>query len=75
MPTVTINREECTSCTSCWETCPEVFEEDPKDGKSRITEALCIGGNPAKGKVSAELLTCVQDAADSCPVEIITVEV
>lgn len=74
MPTVRINRDECTSCTSCWETCPEVFEEDPEDGKSRITEAFITSGNPGEGKVSAELLACAQDAADSCPVEIITVE-
>lgn len=74
MPTVTINREECTSCTSCWETCPEVFEEDPGDGKSSIKEASRTSGNLGEGNVPADLLTCVQDAADACPVEIITVE-
>lgn len=74
MPTVRINREECTSCTSCWETCPEVFEEDPSDGKSRIMKDFATAGNPGEGKVPADLLTCVQDAADACPVEIITVD-
>lgn len=74
MPTVRINREECTSCTSCWETCPEVFEEDPADGKSSIHADFSTAGKPGEGNVPAELLVCVQDAADACPVEIITVD-
>jgi ferredoxin len=74
MATVTIKREDCTSCTTCWSTCPEVFEEDPADGMSRIKEAFRISGDPGKGKVPDEHYNCVQEAATVCPVEIINVE-
>ncbi|MGA2762391.1 MAG: ferredoxin [Spirochaetia bacterium] len=29
---VSIDRKECTSCALCWSDCPDIFEEDPKDG-------------------------------------------
>jgi len=72
MPSVTINRAECTSCTMCWSTCPEVFEEDPKDGMSRIVEQYRKNGDFATGEIPDEHATCVQEAADICPVSIIT---
>jgi len=73
MPKININRAECTSCTTCWSTCPEVFEEDPKDGMSRIVEKYCTGGNPGTGEIPAEHEACAREAADICPVSIITV--
>jgi len=72
MPTVTINRAECTSCTTCWSTCSEVFEEDPKDGMSRIVERYRKGGDFSKGEIPEDLAPCAQEAADICPVSIIT---
>jgi ferredoxin len=74
MATVTIKREDCTSCTTCWSTCPEVFEEDPADGMSRIKEAFRISGDLGMGEVPDEHYNCVQEAAVACPVEIINVE-
>jgi ferredoxin len=73
MPSVTINRAECTSCTTCWSTCPTVFEEDPADGMSRIVEQYRKGGDPGTGEIPAEHAACAQEAADICPVSIITV--
>jgi ferredoxin len=72
MPSVTINRAECTSCTTCWSTCPEVFEEDPKDGMSRIVEHYRKSGDLANGEIPDEHAACAQEAADICPVSIIT---
>ena len=72
MPSVTINRAECTSCTTCWSTCPEVFEEDPKDGMSRIVEQYRKSGDLATGEIPDDHAPCVQEAADTCPVSIIT---
>ncbi|QSZ68366.1 ferredoxin [Methanofollis aquaemaris] len=71
MVRVTIEREECTSCALCWETCPEVFEEGP-DGFAQIMEEYQTDG-PEAGKVPGEMKECAVDAADGCPVEIIKV--
>jgi len=35
---VQIDRDDCTSCASCWGICPDLFEENPKDHFSEITE-------------------------------------
>jgi ferredoxin len=71
---VTVNREECIACGVCYEECPEVFEEDPEDGLSRIVEAYRVDDGPAVGQVPDHLADCVQTAADGCPVEAIQVE-
>ena len=73
MPTVTINRAECTSCSTCWSTCPAVFEEDPDDGMSRIVEQYRKSGDKAAGEIPPEQEACAHEAADICPVLIITV--
>ena len=70
---VSIDRQNCTSCGTCWDTCPDFFEEDPKDHFSRILERYRHGDSIADGRVPEELADCVKDAADSCPVQIITV--
>jgi ferredoxin len=70
---VTIDRDTCVSCGSCWETCPALFEEDPDDSRSRIRESFQIGKNKAEGKPDGALEGCAQEAADLCPVEIIAI--
>jgi len=72
MPTVTIKRTGCTSCSTCWSTCPDVFEEDPDDGMSRIVEKYRKGIDKATGEISEDQAPCAQEAADICPVSIIT---
>ncbi|HLE41598.1 MAG TPA: ferredoxin [Nitrospirota bacterium] len=71
---VTIDREECTSCETCWITCPDFFEQNPSDNWSQVVAKYRVGGNPAEGESPAELEDKVQEAADSCPVSIIHVE-
>jgi ferredoxin len=71
---VEIDRESCTSCAACWEECPELFEESPDDGLSSIVEEHRIGGDLAQGEVPEELEACAQNAADGCPVAVITLE-
>jgi ferredoxin len=70
---VSINRTLCVSCGSCWDSCPGLFEQDPDDSFSRITEHYRVGGNTAEGAPPEELEGCAHDAADLCPVQIITV--
>ncbi|MBN2105165.1 ferredoxin [bacterium] len=72
---VTIDREECTSCQVCWESCPDVFEESPEDGLSRITEAYRSENDEGEGLLPEDLESCVEEAAEGCPVEIIRYEI
>jgi len=74
MVKVTIDRENCTSCGSCWDLCPEFFEENPADHFSQIIEDCRTGGNPAEGEAPEDAEACVRDAADSCPVTVITMD-
>jgi ferredoxin len=71
---VSIDRDECISCATCWETCPDFFEENPDDGFSQIVEKYRAGDNPGEGRAPEELEDCVREAADDCPVEIIHIE-
>lgn len=69
---VMINRSDCTSCGTCWDTCPEFFEENPDDHFSRIIGKFRIDGAITEGSVPEDLAGCVTEAADLCPVQIIT---
>ncbi len=71
---VTIDRQNCTSCSTCWETCPAFFEENPDDHFSQVIEKFRIGGSVAEGTVDEDLDACVTEAADLCPVQIIAIE-
>jgi ferredoxin len=71
---VTIDREDCTSCGACWDTCPEFFEQNPDDNFSQVVEEYRTGGNPGEGEAPEDLGESVREAAEACPVEIIHVE-
>ena len=71
---VTIDRDECTSCGTCWETCPSFFEENPDDSFSQVLEKFRSAGTIAEGSAPSDLEACVREAADLCPVQIIKIE-
>jgi ferredoxin len=71
---VTIDRDECIACESCWTVCPEFFEQNAADTWSQVTTKYRTGGDPSKGEAPAELADKVKEAIDSCPVTIIHVE-
>jgi len=71
---VTIDREECTSCEVCWEECPDFFEQSDEDSWSQVVKEYRISDNPAAGEVPEDQEDCVQEAAESCPVEIIHIK-
>lgn len=73
MVRVQIRRKDCTSCSTCWETCPEVFEENEGDNFSQVTERFRVNENIADGEIPDDLKHCAEDAAASCPVSIITI--
>jgi ferredoxin len=69
---VSIDREECIGCGVCEALCSEVFKLID-DGKSAIAEKY-RKGSLAKGEVGEDLSSCVENARDSCPVEVIKTE-
>lgn len=71
---VSIDRSNCTSCGTCWDACPAFFEENPDNSFSQVIEKFRSAGNIAEGTAPEDLIACVTDAADSCPVQIIKVE-
>jgi ferredoxin len=71
---VIIDRQNCVSCGTCWESCPGFFEQDPDDSFSQVIEKFRREGNRAEGTPDAETESCAVDAADLCPASVITVE-
>ena len=73
---VKIDREQCIADMVCVSLCPDVFEMDPNDGKASIKAEYRVDPNdPSTGEVPDSLKECVENAANSCPVNIIHVEV
>jgi ferredoxin len=71
---VGIDRQECISCALCWTDCPDIFEENGKDGRSSIVEKYRITGDLGRGEVPESFRKPAQAAADDCPVSVIHVE-
>ena len=69
---VYIRQEECICCENCVSTCPEVFLV--VHGKSSTIVEKYRGKNDSEGEIEEDLKNCVESAADSCPVEIISIE-
>ncbi len=70
---IVIDRDGCIECGACEATCPTVFQL--KDGdKASIVEKYRLNSHPGVGKVGEDLNDCAQEAADSCPVEVISTE-
>lgn len=74
MAKITIDREGCISCGACWATCPEVYEQNAEDAKSEIVSKFRVNGSIAEGKVEESLTDCARQGADSCPVQVISLE-
>ena len=69
---VHIDREGCIGCGVCEALCGEVFKLI-EDGKSSITEKY-RRGSLDRGEVGNELVECVANARDLCPVSGIRTE-
>ncbi len=59
---VSVDKDACTGCGLCADTCPEVFEIDDSLAKVKAAE------------VPASALKTCREAADNCPVECIALE-
>jgi len=71
---VTIDRMQCVSCGSCWETCPALFVQNADDSFSQIVPEYQENGDLAASIDLPENIGCARDAADLCPSAIITIE-
>jgi len=71
---VRINRDECVSCGTCVDACPEFFELGSEDTFSQVTEPYRIEGRLEEGTVPPDLEEKVREAADLCPVQVIFLE-
>ena len=69
---VRIDREGCIGCGVCEALCSEVFHLI-EDGKASITETY-RQRDVGEGKVGKELVACVENARDCCPVSVINTE-
>lgn len=74
MKTVSIDRDACISCAACWLLCPALFIEEKKDTKSSIQPAHRSDGRLEEGLISEDLENCAAEAADACPVQVITLQ-
>ena len=72
MTKVIIDREGCISCGTCWEDCPEFFEQNQDDNLSQVVEKYRTSGL-GDGEAPDDLLNCVIEASDDCPAEVIHV--
>ncbi len=73
MVKVVIDRDGCVSCASCWTTCPDFFEHNPDDNLSQICKRRRIKNRQNEGDAPPEEETCVRDAAELCPVQVISI--
>ena len=71
---VKIIRDECVSCGTCVDVCPEFFELGKEDTLSQVAEPYRNDRKRDEGTVPPELEACVTEAADLCPVQIILIE-
>ena len=60
--TAVIDRDGCIGCELCAETCPEVFQM-AEDGLAEVI-----------GEVTDENKELAEEAAESCPADVITIE-
>ena len=69
---VTIDRMQCVSCGSCWDTCPVLFVQNADHSFSQIVPEYQEKGDPAASVALPDTIDCARDAADLCPAAIIT---
>ena len=72
MPKILHEREKCIGCGSCVAICPK-FWEMSEDGKSSLIDGTEGSGGNYEREVTEREIGCNQEAADSCPVQIIKV--
>jgi len=71
MPKIIHQRKKCIGCGACAMTCPKFFELSEKDGLAILKNSKQVGEN---FELEVNKIDCIKDAADICPVKIITLK-
>jgi ferredoxin len=71
---ISIERDTCVSCGTCWDTCPELFSQNDNDSFAQIVEKYQSDGNISEGTPATDMEACAREAVDLCPVQIIHIE-
>ncbi len=71
---IVIDRENCSVCGTCWETCPDIFEQNPNDSFSQITGKFRVNGKNGEGVPPRAYEDCATKAAELCCAEVIHIE-
>ena len=71
---VRIDRMQCVSCGSCWDTCPALFVQNADDSFSQIVPEYQDNNDLSASSELPDTISCARDAADLCPAAIITIE-
>lgn len=73
---VIIDRDMCIACGISPSTCSQVFVLGKDNGKNRVLDKYAENttDSTSAGIVPEDLFECVKMAADSCPVQAITIE-
>ena len=71
MPKIIHERKKCIGCGTCAAVCPKFFEIDKKDNLATLKNSKKV----EEGfELNAEEISCLKEAADMCPVKIITIK-
>lgn len=71
---VKIDRIQCVSCGSCWDTCPALFVQNEDDSFSQIVPEYQEKNDLSASIGLPDTIDCARDAADLCPAAIISIE-
>ena len=73
---VSVDRSLCIACGIAPSLCPQVFEPGEDNGKTRIVGKYSEENSEdtSVGVIPKELYVCVEQAAEACPVQAITIE-
>ncbi len=69
---IILNKNECIGCGACAAICPKYFEMGD-DAKSCLKNAVKNKKNNQE-KLTVKEISCIKEAADSCPVRAILIK-
>ena len=73
---IVVNRDACVACGVAPNLCPQVFVLGDDNGKTRVVDEYSKTTTEEKstGEIPEDQYDCAKGAAESCPVQAITIE-
>lgn len=71
-----VDRDACVACGVAPSLCPKVFVLGGDNGKNRVVDEYnkALSNEKSLGEIPEELYDCAKEAAESCPVQAISIE-